>query len=147
MESLTQLREKLPEFEKLGVGLRCVVQGTAAEAAEVCGQYGMAHKCVSDPEKESYAKLGLDRTRLGAMVFASEELKARRRENRAAGFSVSIKKSFMPHCDIFLLPGAALVAAGGKILWLHRGAHPGDLPSADELVDRVRQNFEGSVAR
>jgi AhpC/TSA antioxidant enzyme len=147
MESLTQLREKLPEFEKLSVGLGCVVQGTAAEAEEVCGQFGMADKCVPDPEKESYAKFGLDRTTLGAMVFASEGLKARRRENRAAGFSVSIKKSFMPHCDIFLLPGAALVAPGGRILWLHRGAHPGDLPSADELVNRVRQNLQGSVAR
>ena len=34
-----------------------------------------------------------------------------------------------------------IVARGGKILWLHRGAHPGDLPSADELVDRVRRNL------
>ncbi len=101
MESLTQLREKLSEFEKLSVRLGCIVQGTAAEAAEICGQYGMAEKCIPDPEKESYAKLGLDRTTLGAMVFASDELKARRKENRAAGFSVSIKKSFMPHCDIF----------------------------------------------
>jgi hypothetical protein len=75
------------------------------------------------------------------MVFASDELKAQRKENRAAGFSVSIKKSFMPHCDIFLLPGAALIACGGKILWLHRGTHPGDLPSADELLDRVRKNL------
>jgi hypothetical protein len=147
MESLTQLRERLPEFEKLNVPLRCIVQGTAAEAAEVCGQYGMTDWCIPDPEKESYAKLGLDRTTLGAMAFASGELKARRKENRAAGFSVSIKKSFMPHCDIFLLPGAALVAHGGKILWLHRGAHPGDLPSADDLLDRVRQNLQGLPRR
>jgi len=141
MESLTQLREKLTELEKLHVRLGCIVQGTASEAAEVCGQYGMAGKCIADPEKESYAKMGLDRTTLAALVFASDELKARRKENRAAGFSVSIKKSLMSHCDIFLLPGAALVERGGKILWLHRGAHPGDLPSADELLDRVRRNL------
>jgi hypothetical protein len=79
MESLTQLRERLPEFEKLNVPLRCIVQGTAAEAAEVCGQYGMTDWCIPDPEKESYAKLGLDRTTLGAMAFASGELKARRK--------------------------------------------------------------------
>jgi hypothetical protein len=144
MESLTQLREKLPEFESSKVRLGCVVQGTATEAAEICGQYGMAEKCIPDPEKRSYKKLGLDRTTLGAMVFASGELKARRRKNRAAGFSVSIKKSFMPHCDIFLLPGAVLVSRGGKILWLHRGAHPADLPSADSLLDRVRENLVGS---
>jgi hypothetical protein len=144
MESLTQLREKLPEFEKLKVGLACVVQGTAAEAAEICGQYRMAEKCVPDPEKESYKRLGLDRTTLGAMVFASGELRARRKENRAAGFSVSLKKSFLPHCDIFLLPGAALVARGGKILWLHHGAHPADLHSADELLEKARAYSESS---
>jgi hypothetical protein len=141
MESLTQLREKLPEFEKLNVLLGCIVQGTAAEAAEVCGQYGMTKKCIPDPEKVSYRRMGLDRTTLGAMVFASDELKARRMENRAAGYSVSIKKAFMPHCDILLLPGVALVARSGKILWLHRGTHPGDLPSADELLERARQNL------
>ena len=141
MESLTQLREKLPEFEKLNVRLGCIVQGTATEAAEVCGQYGMTKKCIPDPEKESYRRMGLDRTTLGAMVFASDELKVRRKENRAAGFSVSIKRSIMPHCDILLLPGVALVARSGKILWLHRGTHPGDLPSADQLLERARQNL------
>jgi hypothetical protein len=138
------LREKLPEFEWLSVRLGCIVQGTTAEAAEVCGQYGMAEKCIPDPEKESYAKMGLDRTTLRAMVFASDGLKARRKANRDAGFSVSLKKSFMPHCDIFLLPGAALIGRGGKILWLHRGTNPGDLPPADELLDRVRQNLRDS---
>ena len=139
MESLTQLRENLPEFEKLGVQLGCVVQGDAREAATVCGEYGMAEKCIPDPEKQSYAKMGLSRTTLGAMIFASPELKQNRKQNRAAGYKVSLKKSFMPHCDILLLPGAALVARGGKILWVHRGANPGDLPSADELLQLTRE--------
>lgn len=137
MESLTQLREKLPEFKRHGVRLACIVQGTAAEAGEICGAYGMAGNCIPDPEKQSYANMGLDRTTLRAMVFASPELRQKRKENRAAGFSVSLKKSFMPHCDIYLLPGAALVARDGKILWLHRGKNPGDLPPADALLEEV----------
>lgn len=140
MESLAQLREKLPEFEKLNVRVGCIVQGTAAEAAEVCAQYGMDEKCIPDPMKESYARLGLDRTTLLAMVFPSEVLKQRRKENRAAGYSVNIKNSFKPHCDILLLPGAALVGRGGKILWLHRGSNPGDLPSAEAMLDVVRRH-------
>jgi hypothetical protein len=145
MESLTQLREKLPEFERRGVRLACIVQGTAAEAGEICGEYGMAGNCIPDPEKQSYVNMGLDRTTLQAMVFASPELRQKRKENRAAGFSVSLRKSFMPHCDIYLLPGAALVARGGKILWLHRGKNPGDLPSADGLLEEVRKYIHGSV--
>lgn len=143
MESLTQLREQLPEFGQRGVRLGCIVQGTAAEADEICIEYGMAGNCIPDPEKESYANMGLDRTTLRAMVFASPELRQKRKENRAAGFSVSIKKSFMPHCDIYLLPGAALVARGGKILWLHRGKNPGDLPSAEALLEQVRNYIRG----
>lgn len=141
MESLTQLREKLPEFEQRGVRLACVVQGTAAEASEICGEYGMAVNCIPDPEKQSYANMGLDRTTLRALVFASPGLRQKRKENRAAGFSVSLKKSFMPHCDIYLLPGAALVARGGTILWLHRGKNPGDLPSAEQFLDRTRRHI------
>jgi hypothetical protein len=140
MESLTQLREKLPVFEKLGVRVACVVQGDAQDASSMCGEYGMAGQCVPDPEKKSYATMGLDRTTLGAMIFASPELKHRRKENRAAGYAVSLKKTFMPHCDIYLLPGAALIERGGKILWLHCGKNPADLPSAEELLAEVRRH-------
>jgi hypothetical protein len=139
VESLAQLREKLPEFEKLNVHLACIVQGTAKDASELCGPYGLAANCIPDPKRESYAKIGLDRTKWKDLLFPTEELRQRRKENRDAGFSVNLKRSMKGSCDILLLPGAALVERGGKILWLHRGAHPGDLPSADDLLQKVRQ--------
>jgi hypothetical protein len=140
VESLAQLREKLPEFEKSKVRLACIVQGTAKDADELCGPYGLIANCVPDPKRESYAKLGLVRTKWKELLFPSQELRQRRKENRDAGFAISFKHSMKSSCDILLLPGAALVSDGGKILWLHRGAHPGDLPSADELLEMVRQH-------
>jgi alkyl-hydroperoxide reductase/thiol specific antioxidant family protein len=134
------LREKLPEFEKSKVRLACIVQGTAMDADELCGPYGLIANCVPDPRRESYGKLGLDRAKWKDLLFPSQELRQRRKENRDAGFAINLKRSMKGTCDILLLPGAALVARGGKILWLHRGAHPGDLPSADELLEKVRQH-------
>lgn len=135
------MREKQPEFEKLKVHLACIVQGTAADAAELCGPYGLTAHCIPDPGKESYAKFGLDRAKWRDLLFPSEELRQRRKENRDAGFSINFKRSLKGTCDILLLPGAALVARGGKILWLHRGANPADLPSANELLEKVRQHI------
>jgi hypothetical protein len=135
MEALAQLREQTPELEKLGIQLTCIVQGDAQEAAEFCGQYQMAEKCIPDPQKETYRKFGLDRATWGSLLFPSPELKKRRKENRAAGFNVSVKGSLKSHCDILLLPGAAVVAKGGRILWLHRGKNPADLPAVKLMID------------
>jgi alkyl-hydroperoxide reductase/thiol specific antioxidant family protein len=138
VETLAQLRDKRADFAKLGVKLACVVQGNADDAEELCGPYGMADVCVPDPRKESYRKFGLDRTTWMALVRPSEELRARRKENREAGFSINVKRSMKSTCDILLLPGAALAARGGKILWVHRGANPGDMPNADALLETAR---------
>jgi alkyl-hydroperoxide reductase/thiol specific antioxidant family protein len=140
LESLAQLREKLPELEKLKVRLACIVQGTAKDANELCGPYGLTANCVPDPKRESYRKLGLDRAKWRELLFPSRELRKRRKENRDAGYSINVKRSMKGICDILLLPGAALVDRGGRILWLHRGAHPGDLPSAGDLLEKIRQH-------
>jgi AhpC/TSA antioxidant enzyme len=139
MEALAQLREQMPELEKLGVRLACVVLGDAGEAAESCSQYAMAVHCIPDPKKETYRKFGLDRATWKSLLFPSPELKQRRTENRAAGFGISIKGSLKSHCDILLLPGAAIVAQGGKILWLHRGKNPADLPAAKLMIDEAKR--------
>ena len=128
------MREKQSEFERRGVALACVVQGTAEEAARFCGRYGVESLCIPDPEKESYRALGLGRASLRELLFASPDLKRRRAESKAAGCSNKLEGARQKHSDVFQLPGAALVAEGGTLLWLHRGQHTGDLPLPDELL-------------
>ena len=142
METLAQLRDKKGEFAKLGVKLACVVQGNAADADELCGPYGMADVSVPDPRKESYRKFGLERTTWMALLRPSRELMRRRKETQAAGFQISVKRSMKGTCDILLLPGAALVARGGKILWVHRGVNPADMPNADALLETAREYLQ-----
>jgi hypothetical protein len=131
------LRERQSEFERRGVGVACVVQGTAEEAARFCGRHGVESLCIPDPEKESYRALGLGRTSLWKIVFATPEAKRRRAESKAAGCSNNLEGARQKHSDVFQLPGAALVAEGGTLLWLHRGQHTGDLPLVDELLKIV----------
>jgi hypothetical protein len=135
------LREKLPEFEARGVCLACVVQGTAPEAARFCGRHGVEQICIPDPEKESYRAMGFPRTTWGKLLFASPELKQRRAESATAGCSNNLTGALQAHSDILQLPGAALIARGGNILWLHRGQHPGDVPLAQELLGVVEQTL------
>jgi len=139
------LREKRSEFERRGIALACVVQGTAEEAARFCGRHGVESLCIPDPQKESYRALGLGRASLRELLFASPHLKRRRAEAKQAGCSNKLEGARQKHSDIFQLPGAALVAPGGTVLWLHRGKHTGDLPLPDELLEIVRGFLPASV--
>jgi hypothetical protein len=129
------LREQLPTFEKMGVKVACIVQGTADEAARFCGRHGIRELCIGDPEKESYKAMGLGRTSWKEIILPSAELKRRRAEAKEAGCSVSLEGTFQKHSDVLQLPGAALVDRGGTILWLHRGTHTADLPSPQSLLE------------
>ncbi|MGH9670101.1 MAG: AhpC/TSA family protein [Terriglobales bacterium] len=131
------MRERAGEFEKRGVALACVVQGTASEATRFCGRHGVESLCIPDPDRESYRALGLGRASWREILFASADAKRRRAETKRAGCSNNLEGARQKHSDILQLPGAALVAADGTILWLHRSRHTGDLPSADQLLEIV----------
>ena len=136
------MREKLAEFERRGVRLACVVQGAADEAARFCGRHGLAEVCIADPAKQSYRAMNLGRTSWRKMIFASPDLRERRVEARQVGCRNSLSGALQKHSDVRHLPGAALIARCGNILWLHRSAHTGDLPSAEELVQVVDKLLE-----
>jgi hypothetical protein len=131
------LRETLPQFSERGIRVGCVVQGTAAEMARFCGRHGVEAICIPDPERASYRAMGLERTNWRSILFPSPEGKRRRAAAKAAGCSISLEGAFQKHSDVLQLPGAALVARNGKILWLHRGSSPSDLPAPAELLSRI----------
>lgn len=129
-EALAQLRETEAKLSERGVSLACIVQARPGELRSICG--AELH-CIADPAHKSYEAMGLGRTSLWRLLFA---LDYHRRRSAAAkhGFRQSWRRTFAKESDTLLLPGAALVARGGRILWLYRGDHPGDLPAADNLL-------------
>ena len=136
-----QLREKLPEFEALGVRVVCVVQGTAEEAQQFCARHGLTQGCIGDPDKESYRAMGFGRTSWKEILFASSELKQRRAQASALGCRINLKGTFQKHSDVLQLPGGALVDRGGRILWLNRPQNLAGLARADELLRIVKEEL------
>ena len=137
------MRETLPQFLERGIRVGCVVQGTASEMARFCSRHGAEAICIPDPERESYRAMGLERTTWWNILFPTPEGRRRRAAARAAGCPISLEGTFQKHSDVLQLPGAALVARGGKILWLHRGSSPSDLPAPAEVLSRISAHTAG----
>ncbi len=135
------MRETLPEFDERGIRVGCVVQGTAEEMARFCGRHGVAPVCIADPQRESYRAMGLERTNWWSILFPTLEGRCRRAAAKAAGFPISLKGTFQKHSDVLQLPGAALVAKGGRIEWVHRGNSPSDLPSPVQLLQVAQDHL------
>jgi hypothetical protein len=141
-EALAQLRETQPKLAERGVALACVVQARPGELRGLCG--AELH-CIADPAHESYGAMGLGRMSFWKL-FTSVDLHRRRSQAGKQGFKQSWGRTFARESDTLLLPGAALVARGGRILWLYRGEHAGDLPAADNLL-AVASEFATPVRR
>jgi hypothetical protein len=129
-EALAQLRETQPKLAERGVALACIVQARPEDLRSVCG--AQLH-CVADPRHASYDAAGLGRTSMWKLL-TSLEFHKRRAQAARNGFSQDWRRTFSKHSDTLLLPGGALVARGGRVLWLYRGEHAGDLPPADSLL-------------
>lgn len=118
------------------IAVRFVTIGSQAKAEQFCSQQGAGELCLGDEDKRTYRAMGLESFNL-LKLFTDPALKKRRAENRAAGFSQDWGATKLR--DASQLPGAAIVDASGTIRWLHRGAHPGDLPPMGEMLERARE--------
>ena len=125
--------------------LAVIVQFPASEQAEKCGHSDHL-RCVPDPGKVTHRAWGLKRLFLPRWS-ALRELMRRQREATRSGFAQSWRRSFASESDWLLVPGAALVERGGRVLWLHRGEHPGDLPSAEDLLAVAQEHVVPAEGR
>jgi len=128
------LRDLQPRFQQAGVRVACVVMGDARQAEAFASRFGLAGACVPDPLRETWRAMGLGRWRWTEMLRPSRDVIQRYREARRAGCGLNLRGALQRHQDYLLLPGAALVEPGGRILWIHRGQHPGDLPHVREML-------------
>ncbi len=151
-ESFAQLRDAAPQLLERGVRVACVVQAHARDLRSVCPGAATSHGgtvgrpgllCIPDPGRESHRALGLARMSPWKLL-TSAELWRRRAQARSGGFRQDWKRTFRRESDGLRLPGAALIARGGRILWLYRGDHLADLPSAEALV-AIAGEFATSV--
>jgi hypothetical protein len=71
--------------------------------------------CIADPDHESHSAMGLGRMSVWTLL-TSLDLHRRRSQASAQGFRQSWRRTFGRDSDARLLPGAVLVARGGRIL-------------------------------
>ena len=128
------MREIESDFAGAGIAVRFVVIGTPELARNFCSRFGDAQHCIADPEKRTYKAMGLEQYNLWRL-FTDRALRARRQENKAAGFRQNWRATRMENAA--QLPGAAFFDRDGVARWIYRGKHPGDLPSMREMLETI----------
>jgi peroxiredoxin len=133
-KQLVEVQRNHRMFQDVGAQVVAVAQGTAQEAEEFRRRLGIPFPCLGDPERESYGSYGLSRGGWKEIV-----LDLIRTGNLAPspGKMISVSGSFRPHGDWFQLPGVAIVDRHGKLRYLYRSRHAGDLPPICALVDVI----------
>ena len=127
-------------FLAAGVKVACVVQAQPGQLPREC-KPARHITWIPDPEKESYRALGLGAMPLWRM-FTARDLWRRHKLAKAGGFRQSWRQTFARESDWSLLPGAALIDRRGRILWMHRGEHTGDIPPADALLAIAQEHWD-----
>lgn len=133
------------EFEETDphtdVAVTFVTIGLQEKADAFCKEHGATARCIGDEDKRTYRAMGL--TDFGFIGFlVNGDLKKRRVENNAAGFSQNWGATKLR--DAKQNPGAAAIDADGVVRWIYRGVHPGDLPSMREMLTQARGVFSAS---
>lgn len=119
------------------IDVRFITIGSQAKADAFCARHGGGAPCLGDPDKRTYRAMGFENYNL-LRLFSDPALRARRAENKAAGFAQDWGATRLR--DGAQLPGAAAVDRAGIVRWVYRGAHPGDLPPVSAMLDRAREN-------
>ena len=109
-----------------------VVAADAVTTAALCDGYGVADACIADPERRTHRAARLRPASI--LTFFSRDLIRRALENRRAGFRQNWAKARWD--DLGRVPGAMCIDAAGRVAWIYRGEHAGDLPPVEELLAR-----------
>lgn len=129
------MREFEADFATAGVAVRFFVIGDTDKVRSFAEPYGMADRCIADPDKHSFHAMGFGDYNL-LKLFTDPALKKRRAENKAAGFSQNWGATKL--ADGAQLPGAAIIDGDGIVRWMYAGTHPGDLPPMSEMLEIAR---------
>jgi peroxiredoxin len=130
-QHLVEMQRERGAIEVRGAQLIAIAQGTTADAERYCSALGVTYRCLGDPQRDSYRAFELPRGGFKEILF--DPMRAGNQAMRK-GFKVSIRDSLRRHSDWFQLPGVAIVDRAGRLRYLYRSRHAGDLPAMDALL-------------
>jgi hypothetical protein len=133
-----QLHRDRKAFEKAGVDLAVIGQGTPRHAKAFKEDHGLAFTLLVDPDRQTYkaagAKVGSASELLGPRV-ALRALRTVASERVVQGRTIGHPAQ---------LGGVLVVAPGGAVVWSHLAENAGDNPPNDVVLEAARAATEPS---
>jgi len=127
-----EVQESLDEFEKRGLRVAAIGQGTGAEARSFCDKWGIEYPCLGDPQRRGYEALELTRGNwwtIAVRSLVTEPIEAIKLTAQADAKGARLKST-----DVLQLGGVAIVDQHGMLRALHRAESPQDMPSVEEVL-------------
>ena len=125
------MQSGLEEFQRRGVNLVAVGQGTEEEAAHYCGKYAAGFPCLGDPDRSSYRALGLGRGDWWSIVV--KPFFTDTRESVRLIRQADLGASQLEATDVLQLGGVAIVDSQGVLRFLHVAETTADIPTNEEI--------------
>lgn len=129
---VTQLRDNRPRFDQLGARVVCIGMDSSETAARFKSRYDIPFTLLVDSRRESYKALDI---RKGSLLdlLGPRVWRGAPRSFRAGNPRGKIQG------NPYQLGGAAVVATGGEIVYLHRSKNAVDNAPVERLLDEVKE--------
>jgi peroxiredoxin len=136
----------LPEFQKRGLKLVLVTQGTPQEAKAYCAQRAAGVTCLSDAERTAYRAYGLERASVWQSLLSLKVLRSNKRLSAEKGYRTELPPRGQ---DAMQMAGTFVIAPDGRIRLPYYYDDIADHPPVDLLLHGVlgvdwKRNLDGS---
>lgn len=122
------MRDRYEDFEGAGATVAAIGMGTTEMAADFATESNIPFPLLVDSSRQSYRALEIDK---GSW---SDVIGPRVWRHGLAAIREGHKLSTMPKQDPRQLGGAAVIAPGGEVRYLHRATTSSDLAPVEELL-------------
>jgi peroxiredoxin len=130
---LVEVQDQLSEFEKRGLRVVAIGQGTGEEAHSFCAEWGVTYPCLGDTRRNSYKSLKL--TRGSWWTVVARGLLTEPIESISLIAKADLKGAQLDSTDVLQLGGICVVDREGTMRAIHRAESPKDMPAPAEVAE------------
>jgi peroxiredoxin len=123
------LRDDYPKFQRKGLEVAVVTQGSPERAAQLQRRHQTPFRCLADPKLEAYRAYGLGKGTLAQIANPILLLRS--------AMSAFRGNAGAPGGDVFQMPGTFVIGTDGVLKFCHRSRDSADYPTTDALVAAV----------
>ena len=126
------MRRQADQFERCGAVVVLVGLGSADETAAFKSRFDVPFVMIADPRKQLFGAFGLKRASTGSLFSMGVAVKGLTAMAKGHGLGV-------PSGDVRQLSGVFIIDTDGSVRFSHYAADPSDHPSAEALLEVLRE--------